>query len=191
MHEHLSRDPRYQRLPASRRPFIGSASYWLASDHLLIVDVIGILERYRRIRLADLEVVLVQPNHLRRIFAGILAGLLFLLIPAFGFIIYRSLSAGDSDFIPLVILLAVIGLIPLILLLWILIPGPFCQTRLRTSVQDIRLPGLYRLNVARKFVAALRDAAPVVPTASPNPDPVAPQPVSSETPTSPDSPPAA
>jgi hypothetical protein len=181
MHQTFSKDPRYRRLPSNRIPVIGSASYWLASDHLLIVDVIGILERYRRIRLDDIEVVLVQPNHLRRIFAGILSAFLLLLLPAaFGFIVYLARSNNDSDFLPLLFLLSALALVPIALLLWILVPGPFCQTRLRTSVQDIRLPGLFRLKVAREFVAALRIAAPVTP-----------QPASSDAPATPDSTPAA
>lgn len=170
MHEKLSQDPRYRRLP-SCRPFIGSASYWLASDHLLIVDVIGLLERYRRIRLDDIEVVLVQPNHHRRLFAGLIAGLLFLMLPVLGFIVYAARSNGDSELLPLLFFLLVIALLPIGLLLWILIPGPFCQTRLRTSVQDIRLPGLFRLKVAREFVVALRNAAPSTPTQNPSPTP--------------------
>jgi hypothetical protein len=108
-------------------------------------------------------------NHHRRLLAGIIAGLLVLLLPAFGFIVYAARSNGDSELLPLLFLLLVFALLPIGLLLWILIPGPFCQTRLRTSVQDIRLPGLFRLKVAREFVATLRNAAPLTPTPTPNP----------------------
>ena len=65
MSDLLQHNPAYRRLRSSWIPLIGNTSYWLAEDHLLVVEVLGVLERYRKFRLEDIEHVVIRPNRLR------------------------------------------------------------------------------------------------------------------------------
>jgi hypothetical protein len=194
MNERLDQDPRYRRLPACRRPLLGSASYWLGPDHLLIVDSMGVLERYRKVRYPDIETVLIQPNRIRAIGAGVIGIILVFLLAGGGVGSFFILREPDSNLLPLLGLIGLLIALPVALLLWWIIPGTFCQTRLRTSVQDVRLPGLYRLGTARQFANALHAAAiahagkipvPVADSSNPPADPQPAPPESAPAPATP------
>lgn len=176
MEDRLQNNPAYRRLPSSPRYLLGHASFWLAQDHLLVVDVIGALERYRRFRLDDIEAVVIRPLPLRALLASIL-GFLSLLLVA-GLIGVASVLArgGEAmDWLPFWIVLSVLGLVPAIATVLVLVGGPMCRTRLVTGVQTVTLPGLYRLRRAREFADALTAAAP---RPAPAPAPAAPPPAS-------------
>ena len=71
MQERLQNDPAYRRLKCSSNYVVGHVSYWLASDHLLLVDVIGFVERYRQFRLADIELIVIRPTRTRMLLGSI------------------------------------------------------------------------------------------------------------------------
>lgn len=188
MTDRLPNNPQYRRLKASWRPFLGSCSYWLASDHLLVVEVIGTIERYRQIRLEDIQAVIVRPVRTRLI-AGLVLGIPFtiLLVLAAGSGIALSV-AGSSDAL-LVGTVATASLASLLLppLLFVVLGGTWCETRLLTGVQELRLAGLFRLPKARAFATEVGLAARSLPSAVEASDPTG----SSSTPIAPaEAPPA-
>ena len=162
METRLSKDPSYQRLHKGRA-VTGNVSYWLAADHLLLVQVTLAQEQYRRFELRDLELVVVRPNSVRRIAGWIVGVFLAGLLGLAAFATFRAVADPGSDAAALAIVAAIPAAILGIAFLWILIPGRFCQVRIRTGVQTLYAPGIVRLPTARKFVAAIRAAVEALP----------------------------
>ncbi len=181
----LRRDPNYTRLPGGGRTLTGNASYWLARDHLLLVDVQTASERYRRFDLRDirsLTLVATRVEWFYRAFWG--GGFLVILAVLVGSLISaRSYTNGDwMGFIAF----SATGALFLARLLWVLYTGPSCRLEIETAVQTVRLPGLTRWRRTEKFLAlvstavqtAQADLIPVAcpvteapPAATPNPEP--------------------
>jgi hypothetical protein len=66
--DRLINDTTYRRIGSGRTP-LGTSSYWLASDHLLVVDE-GILdERYRRIDFRQVEGIIIAASNIPRYLA--------------------------------------------------------------------------------------------------------------------------
>ena len=154
----LPKDPAYRRLRASNIP-AGRTSYWLASDHLLMVERTLIVERYRRFELSDLEVLVIQPNSWRRNVSLFLTPFLVGLIAATAFAGARvAADPTDSD----TVVWLVLATIPTALLSgalgWVVFPGQFCRTQLSSGVQTLNLGGLNRLPRARQFAREIHDA---------------------------------
>lgn len=165
----LAEDPAYTRLPGSRRALMGDVQYWLARDHLLLVEVVGMVEKYRRFDLQELVALTVRPTR-QRLWQMLVLGLLAGAILAFGvFLIFLSPTdetrlIGEVCLGLPVILLGMMGGV-----LWV---GPSCELRLTTSVQTLVLPGLHRRKGAEMFRAALlRAVQPTVAASSPAPPP--------------------
>ena len=159
MSDLLHQNPAYRKLRSSLIPLVGSSSYWLAEDHLLVVDVLGVLERYRKFQLEDIENILI---------------LGLLLVPfvamAIGFWIagLNSTDGGGEPWIFAAIFATTIAAILLPILAFVLIGGTMCEVRMTTAVQEIRLPGLYRLPKARALVQELQSAAQKLPSSNAN-----------------------
>ena len=174
MSDLLHQNPAYRKLRSSLIPLVGSSSYWLAEDHLLVVDVMGVLERYRKFQLDDIENIVIRPNRLRLIL-GLILGIL--LIPFLGMAIgfwIAGLTATDGEgegWIVAAVFVSTIAAILIPILAFVLIGGTMCEVRMTTAVQEIRLPGLYRLPKARALVQELQSAAQRLPP-PPAPSPV-------------------
>ncbi len=162
METRLSKDPSYQRLNKGRA-IMGNVSYWLAVDHLLLVQVTLAQEQYRRFELRDLELMVVRPNSVRRIAGWVVGILLAIFLGLAGFATFRTVTNPAADEAALAILAAIPAAILGIVWLWILVPGRFCQVRIRTGVQTLFAPGIVRLPKARRFVAAIRAAVEAMP----------------------------
>lgn len=192
MADRLQNHPGYRRLKSSLKAYPSHASYWLAADHLLVVDVVGFVERYRQIRLEDIELVLIRPTALRLILGWILGAVGLPLAALTGWMIYVGLSTADTDWyvgaaIAGGVLAIILGALALVMM-----GGQTCQTRLVTGVQEIRLAGLYRVPRAAAFANELRTAAAALTPAAVAPDQApATVPVSEPPTTDPASPPIA
>ena len=56
----LRHDSNYTRLPGGGSTLSGQATYWLAKDHLLLVEVQFATERYRRFNLEEIQTVIIR-----------------------------------------------------------------------------------------------------------------------------------
>lgn len=159
----LADDPNYTRLPGGSRSLLRPVQYWLARDHVLLVEVVWLVEKYRRFDLKDLEALTVRPTWAR---ASILVGLMFLMVPLLGLGGYLWIQ--ESDRASRAIAGALVGLAVAIVAYAgrILSFGPGCEVRLTTSVQSIVLPGLRFRKSAERFRAALLAALAGLPPAS-------------------------
>ncbi len=170
METRLQNDPGYRRLRAARWNW-RTTSYWLAPDHLLIVDAVGVMERYRRFDLRDLEMLILHPTSSRRIAVWILAPTLAILAGVTAFLGYLALTS-TTEYAGI---WALISAFPTFLLAgalaWVVLPGPFCETQLRTGVQTLSLSGLIRLPIAERFANELGAAVAGLDFAGPSPRP--------------------
>lgn len=151
----LRRDPNYTRLPGGGRTFTGIASYWLASDHLLLVEVHAATESYRRFDLREIRSFALMATRMDWFYRGFLGSgfLLFLAVPVASFMI-KDRAFRSGDWIDLVGFGAAATFF-LIGLLWTLYAGQSCRIEMQTSVQTVRLPGLDRWRKTEKFLTAL------------------------------------
>lgn len=171
----LQNQPAYRRLKSSMKVYPTHVSYWLGADHLLVVDVVGFVERYRQIRLEDIELILIRPTALRLILGSILGAMALPLVALTGWLLYVGISTADTDWYVGAAIAGFALAVTLAALAWVTIGGRTCQTRLVTGVQEIRLAGLYRVPRAQAFAnelrtaaAALTPTAPTAPTADPS-----------------------
>ena len=144
----LTEDPNYTRLPGSSRSLLGTVQYWRGTDHLLLVEVLWLVERYRRFEFQDMVALTIQPTR-RFVWMSLVCGALMFF---FGGLVFLAWSGGPAEawWVFAGVALAP-GLISLVALVWILARGPSCEVRLTTSVQTLRLPGLRSLRGARRF----------------------------------------
>lgn len=150
----LPEDPNYRRLKVAHRTPWGSATYWLAEDHLLIVQVVGFVETYRRIDRADIQVILVQPSSWGRVATFLsVAGVIFSLMTSGGFVMAMQ---ANADFLPFAVLAGVGAVVCLAALGWSLTRWRSCRTVLQTAVQAHGLPGVDTLPLARRLIAELQ-----------------------------------
>ena len=143
----LKDDPNYSRIRVRARGMGGVASYWLGPDHLLVVEIAGSQERYRRFYYSDVETMVIRPNYWGRvgnIFLAILAALL-----GFG-----AVSVGDIVGKWFTGILGGLMLLVLLLNTW---RGRTCSCHLRTAVQSDELPGLNRVRTAGRVATELRE----------------------------------
>ena len=137
--------PRYRRLPGRSRGLMGSASLWLAGDHVLLVHSRGYVETYRRFYFRDIQAVV-----LRRTAAAWLSALV-LAIPVGLTLLGAVLSSGVGR----VAWSIAAGAFGLALLVQVL-RGASCVCHVRTAVEQTELPALRRLRVARRTCERLR-----------------------------------
>ncbi|MFM8358971.1 MAG: hypothetical protein ACKOET_10485, partial [Verrucomicrobiota bacterium] len=97
-HRRLPGDPAYRRLWVAHRHPWASTSYWLAADHLLVVRVAGVVESYRRIDRADLQLILVQPTAWGRVATVLSAAAVA--VSGIGLAAFLVAFRADRDFLP-------------------------------------------------------------------------------------------
>lgn len=153
----LAEDPNYTRLPGSSRSFLGTVQYWRGPDHLLLVEVLWLVERYRRFDFQDMVALTIQPTR-RFVWMSLVCGALTVFFGGLGILAW---SGGPAEAWWVFAGLALApALMSLVALAWILARGPSCEVRLTTSVQTLRLPGLRSLRGARRFRNALLTGLP-------------------------------
>ncbi len=172
----LRDDPSYRKLKVGGTGAFGSASYWLAGDHLLIVILNGYIENYRRFLFSDIQALVVRRTRLQYVYgfafaflaiAGML-GLLEILSAQS----LRALNTGSLVGVAILALLTAV-MLGLVFVNWAL--GPTCVVQLRTAVQTATLPHLARWRKAQNLLDAL---APLV-IAAQEPQPTSEPPVDS------------
>jgi hypothetical protein len=168
--ERLAEDPRYRRLPVTERLPWRHVSLWLAEDHLLVVDVLGFVERYRRYRLTDLRAVTVRPTRTGPVVAAA-CGIVFLL--AGGLLAAAASFAAREGwppaFLPFLVILTIPTLLGGLAFLLSLIRIRTAEAVLLTTVHEGPIPGITRLATARRLADLLEQATrtPAVDTADP------------------------
>jgi len=135
----LKNDPDFTRLKKlGGRTSMGSASYWLGRDHLMVVEVSNYNERYRRFYFRDLQAVIVQRNNFRmwgNIVAAALGSVSFIpMVVAF----------GTPEAWPIIAFFTILLLSSMIGIFFNTLRGPTCSTHLRTAVQTQKLMGITR-----------------------------------------------
>jgi hypothetical protein len=135
----------YRRLPGRGRTLLGSDTLWIGEDHLLLVELRGFTETYRRFYFRDVQAIILRRTD-RAGTMGILLGLLGLVFLAF------ATGAGP---VWNVVWGSVSGLLFLGLAVNVAL-GPSCHCVLRTALQTVRLRPLGRLRRARRVLERLR-----------------------------------
>lgn len=161
----LADDPNYIRLPGGSPALLGPAHYWLAKDHLLLVEVIWLVEKYRRFDLKDLGALTIRPTWVR---AWIWSALAVPMAISLALGIYLWLE--ETETVSRVIAAMLIGLaINLMGIgIWIARLGEGCEVRLITSVQSMILPGIRFRKGAERFRRALVTAVGSMPAQAPS-----------------------
>lgn len=153
-------DPRgeYTRLPGRGQPlsaylFGGDRqALYLGPGHLLVMRRERYAESVKRFDLSDIQAITVQSTN-----AGtVLSVLIGFTLAAFGLVLAAVLASDSVD----VRILAGLPLGATVLLLagslvWNLMRGPTCETRLHTAVQVQPLTALTRLNSAKQCLSIL------------------------------------
>jgi hypothetical protein len=131
----------YKRIGGTGKSMSGSATLWEGEDHLLVAEVTGYVETYKRFFYRDIQAVVVQETR-GRLFgnlilcaAGALAGWPALTYPE-----------AVSTMLPVVAFFLLFAMVNTLM-------GPTCAVRLVTAVNVERLRSLQRARAARKFVA--------------------------------------
>ncbi len=152
----LRNDPTYRRIKAGGSGPFGSASYWLGTDHLLVVALNGYVENYRRFLFSDIQGLILRKTR-TQLLLGLVFGGLALLCLVGGLRVWagQSVDALSTDArIGLGVLLG-LGLVfgGLVLANWL--RGPSCVCYLRTAVQTTVLPQVSRWPQAQRLGAEL------------------------------------
>lgn len=153
----LSRDPNYTRLKAGGASLSGRSSYWLGTDHLLLVEVRGTVEGYRRFALKDIAGIAIRATRVYIVALAAASVLLLALMATLAATLVPSNFAGDGA----AAVQAVFGTLSALVLLFLvmhLVRGPTCYCELFTGVQTVRLPGIHRRRQAERFLARLAPA---------------------------------
>jgi len=159
----LQRDPNYRPLKVGGRGLLSAVTYWLAPDHMLVVEVVGYVERYRRFRYGDIQALIIRRTRTAEILRGILTGLAVLLaILESWFVASRVGGAWDTPDTVAAALLGGLLVAALLSLIVNLVRGPTCVCHLLTAVRTHELPRLVRW---RKAQAALETLRPLVESA--------------------------
>ena len=156
----LSKNPEYRRVKVDGYGALGSASYWLGHDHLLVVATTSYVENYHRFLYSDIQAMLVRRSALRLVW-----GLVFSMMTVSSLLAAWALKATEPAGNPsrealfglgalLAVALMFAGLQTLNLL-W----GPTCVCHLRTAIQTIPLPHLTRWRKAQLLMGELAPLA--------------------------------
>jgi hypothetical protein len=174
--ELLRHNPDYVRLPGGGLTSAGMVSYWLARDHLLVVEVQVVSESYRRIELRDFQSLslLATWTHL---WSSILLGVIAIGMCGFSLVTFSLERAnGFSEPSGIVVVFGVISMLLTAGLVASLRRGIGCRTELQTSVQTIPLAGLRRWRKAEQFLAAITPAIQAAQAHLPKSADITPQP---------------
>jgi len=135
----------YRRLPGRQSAPFSVATLWLAADHLLLAEVQGYTETYRRIYLRDIQALVVRRTHRRAVWTVILG------VPA---LLLAALTAGQPGgwrifwSVPLVFVVTALAINVL--------RGPACRCQVFTPLGPVEVGPLRRLRWARQAIAVLR-----------------------------------
>jgi len=130
----------------------GKASCWLNSDPLIIVEEFHATESYRRFELRDLQAVLLYQTRMGQVAAWLLL-LGTILFGVSTWLVARS----DGSSAALALNAGVAALLGVSLVLH-LARGPMARIELRTAVQTLVVPGVYRWRPGLKLFQALEQA---------------------------------
>ena len=135
---------RYRKLPGQRRGFIRGSSVWLGPDHLLAVASLRFREEYKRYYFRDIQALVIADSP--RFHLSTRAALIgYLWVVAFA-------ATFASRYGPPVMG----GLGIALILAWIYVSATCsCVCRIHTAVSQDRLPSVYRVWTARKFLKAV------------------------------------
>jgi hypothetical protein len=117
---------------------------YLGSDHLLLVEQLILLERYKRFYFRDIQVITVTQSA-RWIVFGMIWGFLAL-VSALSFTVHHPLAMGAGAFFTALFGFAFVHN---------LILGPTCVVRLRTAVQTHRVAPLERIRNFHQRMATI------------------------------------
>lgn len=159
----LKKDPNYRRLKLGGSGLLGRSSFWLGPDHLLVVEVAGAVEKYRRFYFRDIQAVIIQKTNVR-LWWGIGWSVL-LLFSLLGFLMS---AVGERDDVGLAFSAVFSFFFGLGLFLTFFF-GQTCVVLLRTAVQTQALPNISRRKKATLLLAQLPPAVLAAQTASPSP----------------------
>ena len=159
----LAQDPNYRRIPLPGRTLTGRCTYWLAKDHLLVVEAQFATESYRRFALRDIASVVVRSTRTFEI--GItIGGVLTLGSAAFVLGLLNDENPTAAG-----VTAGVLFLPSLVATLVHMARGRTAYCELITAVQTYRLPGVSRWKYANRLIQALSAAASEVQDSNPAP----------------------
>ena len=133
----------YRRLPGRKWTPLGSVTLWIGGDHVLLVELRGFTETYRRFYFRD-----VQAIALRRIERTDRRALL-------GFLALMFLLAAVTPGAPWKVFWGSLSGLLFLALAVDLARGPGCACTLRTALQTVELRSLRRLRTARRVIERL------------------------------------
>lgn len=135
--------PKYRRIRGRHSSFAGQSSLWEGEDHLLLAEVSGYVETYKRFYYRDIQAFVVQENRYR------LFGNILLLIPV-AFLAWPAIAQPAAAPMCLAFMAVFLGIAMVNT-----IQGPTCRTRLVTAVNVQPLPSLGRVPAANKALARI------------------------------------
>ena len=136
---------------------------YLASDHILLVDLSDFRETYRRCYLRDIQAISFRPTIAGRVINAVIA------VPVILSLVAGLMSPGDN-----LVPAGVIGGLFLLVLLVNTAMGPTCSCSIRTPVQTLRVGSVGRMHSLRRFLARVQpliDAAQRMPSTAPDDPP--------------------
>lgn len=149
----LRNNPEYKRLKLGGYGAMGSSSYWLGKDHLLVVVVAGYKEKYQRFRFADIQGLLLRRTRRHYLWGFAFAALaLGLGVAALEIELEGLKSAGDSTAL---IVCGILALTFFVLTILNAFAGAGCVCHLRTALQTFSLPQVRRWKRAQAAVTEL------------------------------------
>jgi len=160
----------YTKLTPTRRSLLGHTRLWLAPDHILLLTSTRFAEDYKRFAFSDIQAIVVTDQPSQR-FLQILMILAAIAWTCFFFLVSSPFAKGTF---------LVTGALALLWPILDIARGPRCRCTIHTRVSKEPLPPVYRIRIARKFLAAVRsriEAAqgvltadlPEIPTPAPEP----------------------
>lgn len=149
----LRNNPEYRRIKLGGFGVMGSSSYWLGKDHLLVVVVAGYKEKYQRFRYADIQGLLLRKTRLHYLWGFAFAALA---LGSLVFALQTDLqgSAGPGPPAALIVC-AILALTFLTLTILNAVAGAGCNCHLRTALQTFPLPHVRRWKKAQALVTEL------------------------------------
>jgi hypothetical protein len=149
----LRNNPEYRRLKLGGYGAMGSSSYWLGKDHLLVVVVAGYKEKYQRFRYADIQGLVLRKTRVHYLWGFAFAALaLGSAVVALETELEGSAKASDPTAL---IVSGILGLIFFGLTILNAVAGAGCVSHLRTALQTFSLPQVRRWRRAQALVTEL------------------------------------
>jgi hypothetical protein len=147
----------YRRLPGrGRRGWLvmsARCSLWLAPDHLLALESVGVNEEYKRFYFRDIQSITIEQTRTALLWncvLGVLAVCIGVLFYAF------SESAGPGAGAAFLVTGGIISGLCLLFLIVSFLRGPSCICRIKTAVQTEALTALNRTHAAQKALAIIK-----------------------------------